>query len=173
MSSVIRVLLIAALAAIVSPAFVQAQGRAGRGLEGRGAAPDVIALQDLFDSYVLMQSQQRLQLTPEQAPQFITRLRELQLARRRATMQRIKAVQELGRLTAAARDEGQDAQIRQRLQDLDAAQGQSSSDIKQALANLDQVLTVLQQARFRVLEEQLERNKLDLLMQARRGRSRF
>jgi hypothetical protein len=139
-------------------------------------------LEDLLDSYVLMQSQQRLQLTPDQAPQFITRLRELQTARRRARMQRNRMIQELGKLTVRPnaargerpnapppRDDVQEGAIRERLKNLEALEGQSAAEIKHAMANLDQVLTPFQQARFRVLEEQLERQKVDLLMQARRG----
>jgi hypothetical protein len=160
----------------------EGQGPGGRGpVQGRGA-PDALALEDLLDSYVLMQSQQRLQLTPDQAPQFITRLRELQMARRRARMQRNRMIQELGKLTQRQnaargerpnaplpRDDGQDGAIRERLKNLEALEDQSAAEIKQAVTNLDQVLTPFQQARFRILEEQLERQKVDLLMQARRG----
>jgi hypothetical protein len=156
-------------------------GPGGRGAQGRGG-PDALALDDLLDSYVLMQSQQRLQLSPDQTPQFVTRLRELQVARRRARMQRNRMMQELGKLTLRPnagrgerpkapppRDEALEGQIRERLKGLEALETQSAAEIKQAQANLDQVLTPFQQARFRILEEQLERQKVDLLMQARRG----
>jgi hypothetical protein len=37
---------------------------------------------------------------------------------------------------------------------------------------LDEILDVRQQARFRLLEEQLERRKIDLLQRARQGAAR-
>ena len=179
--------------ALIDVSSANAQGRPGRqGFEGQGpggrgpgqgrGGPDALALEDLLDSYVLMQSQQRLQLTPDQQAQFITRLHELQTARRRARMQRNRMIQELGKLTMRPnaargerpngpppRDEALDGQIRERLKNLEGFETQSAAEIKQAQTNLDQVLTPFQQARFRILEEQLERQKVDLLMQARRG----
>ena len=42
-------------------------------------------------------------------------------------------------------------------------------EIRQAADSLDEVLEPLQQARWRILEEQMERRKLDLLMRARQN----
>jgi hypothetical protein len=156
---------------------VRAQGLPPRGAgEERRGPPDVIALQQMFDSYVLLQSQRQLQLTPDQAPQFIARLTELQDARRRAVRQRAQVLQELRRLAPRARGRGdesaeprpeQDEQILVRLKRLDEVDARSAQEVGQALANLDQVLAPRQRARFRILEEQLERNKLEILMRAR------
>jgi hypothetical protein len=154
-----------------------AEGRgAGEGRsagEGRGGVPDVVALQELLDSYVLMQAQRQLQLTPDQAPPFIVRLRELQQTRRRAFRQRAAIIQDLRRLTQSARGRPGDVdatQIADRLRSLDDVDARSAGEVKQAMANLDQVLDPYQRARFRILEEQLERNKVDILLRARRGR---
>jgi hypothetical protein len=159
---------------------VQAQELPPRGAgEERRGPPDVIALQQMFDSFVLLQSQRQLQIRPDQAPQFIARLTELQEARRRAVRQRAQILQELRRLTPRARgrgDEGgeprsgQDEEIVERLKRLDEVEARSAQEVRQALANLDQVLAPRQRARFRILEEQLERNKLEILMRARQGR---
>jgi hypothetical protein len=159
---------------------VQAQGLPQRGAgEERRGPPDVMALQQMFDSFVLLQSQRQLQLTPDQAPQFIARLTELQEARRRAVRQRAQVLQELRRLTPRARGRGddsaeprpeQDQQILERLKRLDEVDARSAQEIGQALANLDEVLAPRQRARFRILEEQLERNKLEILMRARQAR---
>jgi hypothetical protein len=135
---------------------------------------EAVALQQLLDSYLLLQAERQLQLTPVQAPQFIMRLRELQDARRRALRERGAAIQELRRLTQGPRGRGaaeNEGQLTERLKNFDEMEARSAAAIKQALGNLDQVLEPHQRARFRILEEQLERNKLDILMQARRGRA--
>ena len=61
-------------------------------------------------------------------------------------------------------DEGQ---VRDRLKALDDTEAQSTTEIKQARTNLDQILDVRQQARFRLLEEQMERRKLELFARSR------
>ena len=147
------------------------EGRGGRG-PGRGAPPDVMALQGLFDSYVLMQAQNQLQLSPDQAPQFILRLQALQDARRRGQARKGRIIQQLRQQTGQrpdGREDGQVDEIQRLLNELKTADVQSAGEAEQALANLDQVLSVRQRARFRILEEQMERNKLDILMRARRG----
>ena len=123
-------------------------------------------LQRLFDSYVLMRAQEDLRLTDEQFPRFLTRMKALQDARRRAESQRMRILQELRRLTQ--RGDAED-EIRERLKLLDDLDVRSGAEIKEALRDLDQVLDVVQQARFRILEEQTERSKLELLMRARQA----
>ena len=143
---------------------------------GSGAVQQDVApadLQELFDSYVLMQAQRQLQLTNEQLPQFILRLKALQTVRRRAENQRRRMIQELRRLTQNA-DDGRidEAQVRERLKTLDDLRDRSAVEIKQALADVDQVLDLRQQARFRVLEQQVEGNKIELMMRARQQANR-
>ena len=130
-------------------------------------------LQELFDSYVLMQAQRQLRLTNDQLPQFILRLKALQTLRRRAENQRLRLIQELRRLTQNA-DAGRmdEAQVRERLKTLDDVRERSAVEIRQALADLDQVLDLRQQARFRVLEQQVDRNKIELMMRARQQANR-
>src|SRR6185295_7867738 len=83
---------------------------------GRGIAP--AELQDLFDSYVMLQAERQLKLTNEQIGPFIVRLKALQTARRRADNQRVRIVQELRRLTQTD-DKVDETQIRDRLKMLD------------------------------------------------------
>ena len=147
------------------------EGRGGRG-PGRGAPPDVMALQGLFDSYVLMQAQNQLQLTSDQAPQFIMRLRDLQEARRRGLMRRGRIIQQMRQRTQGGPNGdggGTVEEVQRLLNELKTVDTESAGQVDQAMTNLDQVLTVRQRARFRILEEQMERNKLDILMRARRG----
>jgi hypothetical protein len=162
----------AALAAIVvaailtTPAGAWAQGRMPRRPPvGDGVSPGEI--QRLFDAYVLMQAQQELQLNDEQYPRVLARLRTLQAARQRGQAERARLLQELRRLNdAAALDE---AQVKTQLKALADAEARTATDVREALAGIDQVLDLRQQVRFRLFEEQMERRKVDLLMRARQA----
>jgi hypothetical protein len=128
-----------------------------------------------MDAMVVVQAERDLDLSAEQFPQFLSRLRGLQTIRRRSENQRNRAMMELRRLMApgnsgdGASARPDDAQIRERLKALDDAEGQALVEIRQARNNLEQGLTVRQQARFRLLEEQIERRKLELFARSRQA----
>lgn len=143
----------------------------------RGAPPDETAamaaaspaeLQRLFDAYVLVQAEGTLQLTEAQYPQFLTRMRALQEARRRTQAERARIIVELRRLADCGRSDapGRD-RIPERLKALREIESRGHGEAQQALEKLDEVLEPVQQARLRVLEEQMERRKLELLVRAR------
>jgi len=123
-------------------------------------------IQRLFDAYVVMQAQQELQLTDEQFPRFLARVKALQEVRRRGQMQRGRMLQELRRLSQAG---GQDEALRTQLKALSDLDLRIATEVRQALDGIDQVLDLRQQARFRLFEEQMERRKVDLLMRARQA----
>ncbi len=60
-------------------------------------------IQRLFDAYVVMQAQKELELSDDQFPRFLARVRTLQEVRRRGQMQRGRMLQELRRLVAGDR----------------------------------------------------------------------
>ena len=145
---------------------------------GRGAPPDQVErqggvspaeLQRLFDAYVVMQAQQELQLTDEQYPQFLARVKALQEVRRRTAGERLRVLGELRRLTLPREAKVDEAQVRAQLKALDDVEARGVADVTQALDSLSQVLDIRQQARFRLFEEQMERRKVDLLMRARQA----
>src|SRR3954464_1824773 len=85
-------------------ATVSAQDRAGRrngpdGPNAEGVSPGEI--QRLFDAYVVMQAQEELQLTDEQYPKFLSRVKVLQAARHRGLVDRGRIIQDLRRLSSA------------------------------------------------------------------------
>jgi hypothetical protein len=123
-------------------------------------------IQRLFDAYVVMQAQQALQLSDEQFPKFLARVKNLQEVRRRGQMQRGRMLQELRRL---AQTPGQDDALRNQLKALNDLDARVGTEVRQALDGVDQTLDLRQQARFRLFEEQMERRKVDLLMRARQG----
>jgi hypothetical protein len=165
------------------PGAVSAQARRGSA-PGPGDAPGVSVgeLQRLFDAYVLMQAQETLQLSEEQYPGFLARLKTLQETRRRTQGERLRIVQELRRLVqsvrtapgaAEASGAGADArtkeQITERIKALREADARAADAVLQAMDRLDEVLDPVQQAKLRIFEEQMERRKLELLMRARQG----
>jgi hypothetical protein len=62
--------------------------------------------------------------------------------------------------------------VRERLKGLKDHDQRAAAELLKAYEALDQVLDVRQQARFRVFELNMERQKLDMLLRARQGAAR-
>jgi hypothetical protein len=152
---------------------VQAQGRASQQQAPPAAAQPGVSpaeVQQMFDAYALVQAQKALNLRDDQYPKFLTRLRALQTVRRRAENQRLRIINELRRITQAADGPVDEAMIKDRLKTLNELGASVATEIRQAQNDLDEVLDVRQQARFRVFEEEIERRKLELVVRARQAR---
>jgi DNA repair ATPase RecN len=135
------------------------------GLENSDMTPGEI--QKLFDAYLVMEAQQALELTDDQYPQFLTRLRSLQETRRRNQLERGRLMGELQRMTAPRVKMVEEAALKERLTALQEIESRTAAELRKAYASLDEVLSLKQQARFRLFEEQIERRKIELLMRAR------
>ncbi len=150
---------------LTTPSGVSAQPRrAGAAIEQPGVSPAEI--QRLFDAYAVMQAQEQLQLTDTQYAQFVSKMKALQDVRRRHQQERGRVLQDLRRLVQQA-DAADDAQIKERIKELDDVDARAADELRRAYAALDAVLTPRQQARFRLFEEQMERRKIELLTRAR------
>lgn len=128
-------------------------------------------IQRWFEAYTVLQAQDALRLSEAQYGRFVTRLKSLQESRRRHQQARNLILAELRKLTnpqtpAAAGDE---AQIAERLKALRQEDEHGQVDLKKSYDALDETLDVRQQARFRVFEERMEQQKLELLMRARQN----
>ena len=124
-------------------------------------------IQKLFDAYVVMQAQQELQLSDEQYPKFLARVKALQAARQKGLAERGRLIQDLRRLDhAPSLDERAARDQLKALADIDA---RLVTEVRDVMAGIDEVLDVRQRIRFRVFEEQMERRKFDLLMRARQA----
>ena len=137
----------------------------GQGPEPGNMTPGEI--QKLFDAYIVVEAQRALELSDAQYPQFIAKLRTLQDARRSHQQERNQLMQRLQRLTAPRAPAAETATLEGLLKNLQDLEARTSSDMRKAYDELDQVLDVRQRARFRVLEEQVERRKIELLTRAR------
>jgi hypothetical protein len=124
-------------------------------------------IQKLFDAYIVVEAQRALELSDSQYPQFIAKLRVLQDARRRNQQERNQLMQRLQRLTAPRAPAVESGMIEGVLKSLQELESRNAAELRKAYDDLDQVLEVRQRARFRVLEEQIDRRKIELLMRAR------
>jgi hypothetical protein len=134
-------------------------------------APEISAgeIQRLYDAYALVQAQDALQLTDDQYIRFVSRLKTLQETRRRHQQARNQIVQDLRRVANEPAASTDDGVIRGRLAALQAEDERAAAELRKALDGVDEILTVRQQARFRLFEDQMDRRKLDLLMRARQN----
>lgn len=142
------------------------QGGRGQMAPRDGLTPREIQMQ--FDAYVIAQAEGVLQISEEQYPQFVRRVRALQMARREARMRRNRLVAQLAQL-ARNRENVDEARLAAATRAIDEHERATPGEIARAFASLDEVLTPWQRARFRVLEDQLEQKKLDMVLRARQG----
>jgi hypothetical protein len=120
---------------------------------------------NMLDTYAIVQAQDALELGDQQYGQFVTRLKQLQQTRRRNMQKRNQIVGELRRLTQTTPLD--ETTVRDRLRTLRDHDVTAAEEMRRAYDSLDEVLDVRQQARFRIFEDRMERQKLDLLMRAR------
>ena len=122
----------------------------------------------LFDAYALMQAQETLGLDEAQYAKFVGRFRALSDARRRHQVNRARIVQDLARLTRGDGPFNEDT-LGERMKVLEDEDTRARGEIATALESVDELLTLPQRARFRVLEDQLERRKWELMARARQA----
>jgi hypothetical protein len=127
-------------------------------------------IQRLFDAMLVADAQDALALTDKQYPEFLKRLRELQSTRRTNQQERVRVMADLQRLSNPRVAEVDEAALKERLAALDEIESRTAAELRRAYTALDEVLDPRQRARFRLLEEQLERRKLELLIRARQNR---
>jgi len=160
---------ISAALLLVTAGPLGAQTRRAAPPEGQAAGVSPVELQQLFDAYVMIQAQESLKLSESQYPQFLPRLKALQEVRRRHQMERTRIVQDLRRLVQGEGDAANRERVTERLTALKELETKSTAEVAQAVERLDEVLEPVQRAKLRILDEQMERRKLELLMRARQG----
>jgi hypothetical protein len=124
-------------------------------------------IQELFDAYIVLQAKDRLQLADAQYGQFVTRLSALQQTRRRHLVAHQQILNDLRKLTNPQTGSNDEATITERLKALRQEDEAAATDLRKAYDGVDETLDLRQQARFRIFEDQMEQQKLELLMRAR------
>jgi Spy/CpxP family protein refolding chaperone len=149
------------------PDTARGRGQGGKG-GGRLGLPPVGSnmtaqqLQDYIDVAAVIQAERDLQLTTDQYPNFVARLRKLQATRRQTQMQRNRLFREMAQLVTGPGPFKDDA-VTEKLKALDDLNQRAAQEVRQAELDVDGVLAPWQRAKFRLLEERLERQKLELL----------
>ncbi|HWP99915.1 MAG TPA: hypothetical protein VNK92_05555 [Vicinamibacterales bacterium] len=152
----------------VGPAPPAQAGEQQRPRPAPGEPMSPAEIQRLFDAYMLLRAEESLGLRGAQYGEFATRLRALQETRRRLQRERLRILQDLRRLSAGETID--EAALRERLEALRAHDLRAASELAEAYERLDETLDLRQRARLRLLEEALERRKLELLLRARQNR---
>jgi len=126
-------------------------------------------IQRLFDAFIVLQAQDRLQLSEAQYGKFVTRLKTLQETRRKHQQAHQVILNELRKLTNPQTGNNDEAAITERLKALKEEDAAAAADIQKAYEGVDETLDMRQQARFRIFEDNMEQQKLELLMRARQN----
>ena len=168
-SAVLITTLAAGLHASAAPRHLRVPSAAVQPAEQTPGQPanenvDPAELGRLFDAYTVMQAQEALGLDEARFGPFVTRLRALQELRRRNLRERAAVMRDLRQLLQTP---GNDAQLKERLDALVRLETTTRADQAKAMDAIDELLDVRQRARFRLLEQQLELRKLELVNRAR------
>jgi hypothetical protein len=132
------------------------------------AAPITPAeVQRMFDAWTIVQAQDALSLSDAQYGTFVAKLKALQDTRRRHQVARTQLLADLRRTLNGSSPA--EVTLRDKLKALRDEDDRAAAEIRKAADEVDDVLDVQQQARFRLFEERMEVRKLELLMKARQN----
>ena len=122
----------------------------------------------VIDAYVVSILQESLGLTDEQFTKLLPLVRTLQKDRRELTQRRRKGLQGMRRTLASGT--ATEAMLADQLKELKTLEVEEPATIRKDLEAVDAALTPLQQARFRVLEVEIQARIRQLTSQAREQR---
>ncbi len=126
-------------------------------------------VQELLDAYVISKMQDALQIDDEQFAKMVGAQKNLQQHRRDYQRKRSATLRELQALVRGS--ESQEAEVAARLELLDELKSKFEATSREDYKRIDEILTVHQRARYRLLEVMLERRMQELLQEVR-GRQR-
>jgi hypothetical protein len=126
-------------------------------------------IQRWFEAFTALQAQERLQLSEAQYFKFMARLQMLQETRRNHQQAHQRILNDLRKLTNPETGSNDEAAIVERLKALKEEDAAAVADVAKAYDGVDETLEMRQQARFRIFEDQVEQQKLELLMRARQN----
>jgi hypothetical protein len=123
----------------------------------------------MIDAYIVSNLQEALGISDDQYTRLLPLVTKLQRDRRSLAQRRIQALQELNRVMRQGG--ATEARVTELLRELKAVEAEEPSTIRRDMDAIDGVLTPLQQAKYRLLEVEVER-RLRALMAEMRGRGR-
>jgi len=108
----------------------------------------------MVDAYVVSNLQESLGLSDDQFTRLLPLVMKLHNNRREAVRRRLQSLRELRRLLAAGG--ATEAQVEERLRELKKLEAEEPALMRRDLEAVDAALSPLQQAKFRVLEAEVE-----------------
>jgi hypothetical protein len=108
----------------------------------------------MVDAYIISNLQESLGLTDEQFVKLLPLVKRLQSDRRDAASRRALAMRQMRRLLGSGR--ASEAQVLELLSQVKAMESEEPAKLRRDIEAIDAVLTPLQQAKFRVLEMEVE-----------------
>jgi hypothetical protein len=122
----------------------------------------------MIDAYIVSNLQESLDLTDDQFVKVLPLVKRLQTDRRAAIQRRQQALMELRRLLASG--EATEPRVAELLQQVKSAETEEPAVLRRDRDAIDGVLSPLQQAKFRVLEVEVEHKIRELMSQIRTQR---
>jgi len=122
----------------------------------------------MIDAYIVSNLQESLELTDDQFVKVLPLVKRLQTDRRAAVQRRQQALMELRRLLASG--EATEPRVAELLQQVKSAESEEPAVLRRDRDAIDGVLSPLQQAKFRVLEVEVEHKIRELMTQIRTQR---
>lgn len=135
--------------------------------EGPGAGPrrPRDEAHKMIDAYIVSNLQESLGINDDQFVKLIPLVKRLQKDRRDYMARRLEALQEMRRLLEAGG--ATEARLLELLKEIKAVEAEAPSVQKKDLEAIDAVLTPVQQAKYRILEIEVERKIRELMGQMR------
>jgi hypothetical protein len=123
----------------------------------------------ILDAFVITEAQRVLQIGDPQFAEFFRRMQVLQMVQRRHTNQRQGLLGELRRMVGPNAPPSDEGVLMAKVRELDDLDTRFQNMERQAVMAIDMILQPHQRAHFRIFLEQVERQKVDLMMRARQG----
>lgn len=119
----------------------------------------------MVDAYILSNLQESLGITDDQFVKLLPMIKRLQTDRRDHAVRRVQSMRQLRRLLRAG---GGDARVLELLKEIKSLEAEHPERLRKNLEAIDGVLTPIQQAKFRVLELEVEFRIREIMSQIRR-----
>ena len=122
----------------------------------------------MIDAYIVSNLQESLDLTDDQFVKVLPLVKRLQTDRRAVLQRRQQALMDLRRLLASG--DATEARVKELLAQVKAAEADEPGVLRKDRDAIDAVLSPVQQAKFRVLEVEVEHKIRELMTQIRTQR---
>ena len=135
----------------------------------RNQQPNRDEVEGMMEAYILSKLQDSLDLTDEQFGTMVVAQKKLSDARREYRQNRMRVLQQMRR--TLQREQAGEDELRPLLSQLAGLQDEFIVNEKSRYADIDAILDVRQQARYRILEVELQRRLAEMLRQVRGNRN--